>query len=176
MVRGGLTLYAKWATVYSVTYNLNGGTGGSAPADSNTYTIGQNVTAAALPAGITPPGGRRFAGWNTRSNGKGTTVQPGRTIAMVRGGLTLYAKWATVYSVTYNLNGGTGGSAPADSNTYTIGQNVTAAALPAGITPPRGRRFAGWNTRSNGRGTTVQPGRTIAMVRGGLTLYARWRF
>ena len=172
MVSGGLILYAKWTDrTYSVTYRLNGGRG-TAPRDSNTYIAGQRLTVKPS-TGMRAPTGKGFVGWNTRANGRGTTIQPGASIPMPRGGLTLYAKWATTYSVTYNLNGGRG-TAPSDSNTYATGQEVTAASLPAGVTHPTGKRFVGWNTRANGRGITVQAGRTIRMVRGGLILYAKW--
>ena len=157
---------------YSVTYNLNGGRG-SVPVDSNTYAAGQEVTTKPS-TDITAPSGKVFVGWNTQADGNGIDVQAGGTIGMVGGGLTLYAKWADrTYSVTYNLNGG-GGSAPVDSNTYVIGQRVTTKPS-TGITAPRGRVFAGWNTRASGKGATIQAGRTIRMVRGGLTLYAKWK-
>ena len=170
-----LILYAKWTDrTYSVTYNLNGGRG-TAPSDSNTYRVNQDVTAASLPAGVTPPTDKRFGGWNTQADGGGTDVQAGGTIRMVSGGLTLYAKWIDrTYSVTYNLNGGRG-TAPSDSNTYRVNQDVTAAAsLPAGVRPPTDKRFDGWNTQADGGGTDVAAGGTISMISGGLTLYAKW--
>ncbi|WP_230204540.1 InlB B-repeat-containing protein, partial [Olavius algarvensis spirochete endosymbiont] len=69
---GGLILYAKWVDItYSVTYNLNGGTGATAPTDADTYTVGQDVTAAAAPAGLAAPADKRFDGWNTRADGSG---------------------------------------------------------------------------------------------------------
>ncbi|VDA99272.1 hypothetical protein S1OALGB6SA_335, partial [Olavius algarvensis spirochete endosymbiont] len=65
------------------------------------------------------------------------------TIAMPSGGgLILYAKWVDrTYTVTYNLNGGTGATAPTDDNTYTSGASVRAAAAPAGLTAPADKRF-----------------------------------
>ena len=173
MQSAGITLYAKWADgTYSVTYNLNGG-GGSAPVDSNIYATGQEVTTKPS-TGITDPRGKTFVGWNTQADGNGIDVRAGGTITMQSAGITLYAKWTDgTYSVTYNLNGG-GGSAPVDSNTYVIGQRVTTKPS-TGITAPRGRVFAGWNTRASGKGATIQAGRTIRMVRGGLTLYAKWK-
>jgi len=174
MISGGLTLYAKWIDrTYSVTYNLNGGRG-TAPSDSNTYRVNQDVTAA-QPAGVRPPADKRFGGWNTQADGGGTDVAAGGTIRMISGGLTLYAKWIDrTYSVTYNLNGGRG-TAPSDSNTYRVNQDVTAAALPAGVTGPAGRTtFGGWNTQADGGGTDVAAGGITRMVSGGLTLYAKW--
>jgi len=79
----------------------------------------------------------------------------------------------TRYSVTYDANGGSG-TVPTDSNTYTVGQIVTAKTM-GGLTPPPGTTSAGWSTQVIG-GTNVPAGGTIAMPSGGLTLYARWRF
>jgi len=56
-------------TRYSVTYHGVGG-GGTVPTDANTYTVGQTVTAAAAPAGLTAPADKAFAGWNTQGRWK----------------------------------------------------------------------------------------------------------
>ena len=173
MPRGGLSLYAKWARAYSVTYHLNGGRGGAAPEDGNSYLVGATLSVKALPPGIRAPAGKIFVGWNTRANGRGRTYQPGTSVRMPGGGLRLYAKW--VYSVTYHLNGGRGGAAPEDGNSYLAGATLSVKALPPGISAPAGKSFAGWNTRANGSGHTYQPGRRIIMLRGGLMLYAKWR-
>ena len=173
MISGGLTLYAKWVSTYTVTYHANGGSG-TVPTDTNTYTSGASVTAAAEPVGLTHPAGKRFVGWNTRADGSGTDVAAGTgTIAMPSGGLTLYVQWVITYTVTYNLNGGTG-TAPTDGNRYVSGEEVRAKAAPAGLTTPADKTFDGWNTRADGSGTDAAAGGTIAMISGGLTLYAKW--
>ena len=176
MPNGDLTLYAKWVdSTYSVAYDLNGGSGATVPTDSGAYAAGQDVTAAAKPEGLTHPAGKSFDGWNTQADGSGTDVAAGGTISMPSGGLTLYAQWVVKYSVTYDLNGGSGATVPTDSVVYAAGQDVTAAAKPVGLAAPSaGKSFAGWNTRSNGKGDDVAPGGTISMSKGGLTLYAKW--
>ncbi|VDA99773.1 hypothetical protein S1OALGB6SA_846, partial [Olavius algarvensis spirochete endosymbiont] len=45
---------------------------------------------------------------------------------------------AKTYSVTYDLNGGSG-TVPTDTDTYTSGQSVTAKAAPTGLVPPTGK-------------------------------------
>ena len=161
-------------TPYTVTYNLNGGTG-TVPTDANTYTVGQDVTAAAAPTGLSPPAvDKKFAGWNTKADGSGTDAAVGGTIAMPSEDMTLYAKWVDAYTVTYNLNGGTGATAPTDSDRYASGDSVTAAAAPAGLTAPADKRFAGWNTENDGSGTDAAAGGTITMPSEDMTLYAKW--
>ena len=85
-------------SVYGVTYNKNTTIGSGTvtmspmPSDASTYVVGENVTAAAKPATCTNSG-YTFKGWNTEPDGTGTHVDAGGTIAMVEGGLTLYAEW-----------------------------------------------------------------------------------
>ena len=175
MISGGLTLYAKWVTSYTVAYNLNGGTGATAPTDGDRYAADEDVTAAAAPTGLSPPAvDKKFAGWNTKADGSGTDAAVGGTIAMPSEDMTLYAKWVDAYTVTYNLNGGTGATAPTDSDRYASGDSVTAAAAPAGLTAPADKRFAGWNTENDGSGTDAAAGGTITMPSEDMTLYAKW--
>ncbi|VDA99529.1 hypothetical protein S1OALGB6SA_598, partial [Olavius algarvensis spirochete endosymbiont] len=76
-------------------------------------------------------------------------VAAGGTISMPSGGLTLYAQWVVKYSVTYDLNGGSGATVPTDSVVYAAGQDVTAAVKPGGLTHPAGKSFDGWNTQAD---------------------------
>jgi len=102
--------------------------------------------------------------------------------ALIIGGCDIKKKISDVPSlvpkegrVLYHLNDGRG-TAPSDSNTYAVNQEVTAAALPADVTAPSsGGAFAGWNTQNNGGGTHVVAGGTIRMVKEGLILYAIWK-
>lgn len=85
-------------SVYGVTYNKNTTIGSGTvtmspmPSDASTYVVGENVTAAAKPTTCTNSG-YTFNGWNTEPDGTGTHVDAGGTIAMVEGGLILYAEW-----------------------------------------------------------------------------------
>lgn len=85
-------------SVYSVTYNKNTTIGSGTvtmspmPSDASTYVVGENVTAAAKPTTCTNAG-YSFNGWNTEPDGTGIHVDAEGTIAMVEGGLTLYAEW-----------------------------------------------------------------------------------
>lgn len=69
---------------YTVTYNVNGGTGTVAPA---TVTAGQSVT---LPdgTGITPPSTKTFSGWATTNDAVSANVTSPYTPT---GDVTLYA-------------------------------------------------------------------------------------
>ena len=157
---------------YSVTYNGNGTTGGTAPVDPNSpYVSGSTVTV--LGAGTLVKSGFTFAGWNTAANGSGTSYAAGATFA-IGAATTLYAQWTALptYSVTYNGNGTTGGTAPVDPNSpYVSGSTVTV--LGAGTLVNTGYTFAGWNTAANGSGTSYAAGATFA-IGAATTLYAQW--
>lgn len=156
----------------TVTYNGNGNSGGTAPVDSNSYLQGATVTAAGQ--GTLVRTGYTFAGWNTAANGTGTNYAAGSTFTMGAANVTLYAKWTALptYTVTYNGNGNTGGTAPVDSNSYVQGATVTAAGQ--GTLVKTGYTFVGWNTAANGSGTSYAAGTTFTMGGTNVTLYAKW--
>ncbi len=97
-----ITLYAKWRQIDDVvvTYDANGASEGTAPAASDGFDPDEtNITIA--DSGTLRKTGMTFIGWNTKADGSGTTYQPG---SVYKGSvsLTLYAQWATGYSITYH--------------------------------------------------------------------------
>jgi uncharacterized protein (TIGR02145 family)/uncharacterized repeat protein (TIGR02543 family) len=158
----GVTLYAQWtANTYTITYNANNGTG--APGNQ-TKTHDITLT---LSSTVPTRTGYVFAGWNTSSNGSGTSYASGASYT-ANAGVTLYAQWtANTYTVTYNANNGTG--APANqTKTHDVALTLSAA-VPART----GYAFAGWNTSSNGSGTSYVSGASYT-ANAGVTLYAQW--
>ena len=162
------------ATVYTVSYNGNSNTGGSAPVDSSSpYASGATVTV--MGAGTMGRPGYVFVGWNTAANGGGISYSPGNTFT-IGASTTLYAQWSpsgATYTVTYDGNGSIGGAAPVDaSSPYAVGSTVTVSDNTGGLTNP-GYNFAGWNTAANGSGTSYTPGNTF-IIGANTTLYAKW--
>ena len=155
-----LNLYAKWTPqVYVITYNANNASGSPSRA-TDSFTFG--TTAISLPdkTGMTYAG-YTFGGWSESANGAAVVnpYSPTQT-------RTLYALWTGVqYSVSYNVNGGTGSVADA---TYTTG--TTGITLNNGSTLSRtGYTFGGWK---NLAGTTVSGSAYVATDN--VTLYAIW--
>ncbi|MDR0700012.1 MAG: InlB B-repeat-containing protein [Tannerella sp.] len=130
--------WAKWeAIAYTVTYNLNGGTGD----ETGTYTIESNTLTLPVPART----GYTFRGWydNSAFTGEAVTEIP----AGSTGNKEFWAKWeAIAYAITYNLNGGTGD----ETGTYTI---ETAVTLP--VPAKDDYDFAGWYENEELSGTPV---------------------
>jgi uncharacterized repeat protein (TIGR02543 family) len=78
----------------------------------------------------------------------------------------------TPNTVTYDGNGSTGGTVPADSSSpYASGATVTV--LGVGSLMKTGYAFAGWNTQALGGGTAYSAGNTF-VIAANTTLYAQW--
>lgn len=154
----------------TVTYDGNGNTGGSVPVDPNSpYQMDDTVTVLGNTGSLVRDG-YTFSNWNTAANGSGTTYAAADTFTITND-VTLYAQWAPVtYTVSYNGNGNTGGSAPADQ---TKSHDVGLTLAEAGTLVKTGYSFAGWNTSSDGLGVSYAAGDTYS-VNAGVTLYAQW--
>ncbi len=85
-------------TYYTVTYSGNGNTGGYVPIDTINYVQGHVVTVLGNTGNLVKTG-YSFAGWNTQSDGSGTTYTQGQTFTMSSANVTLYAKWIRVVPV-----------------------------------------------------------------------------
>ncbi|HMD69343.1 MAG TPA: InlB B-repeat-containing protein [Chitinivibrionales bacterium] len=176
MGTANVSLYAVWTQnpTYTVTYNGNGNTAGTVPADANSYQQGASVTVQGN-AGNLARAGYTFAGWNTAADGSGTSYAGAATFNIGASNVTLYAVWTQnpTYTVVYTGNGSTGGTAPTDANAYQQGAVVNVKGN-AGSLVRAGYTFAGWNTASDGGGTSYAGGATLTMGNANVTLYAVW--
>ena len=157
-----VTLYAQWTiNTYTVTFNVNGGTG------TMTAQTGNYNTAAALTTNTFTRTGYTFAGWNTVAGGSGASYANGANYTFTAN-VTLYAQWTiNTYTVTFNVNGGTG------TMTAQTGNYNTAAALTTNTFTRTGYTFAGWNTVAGGSGASYANGANYTFT-ANVTLYAQW--
>ena len=151
-------------TQYTVTYDANGGTGTVDPA---TVDAGASVNLSDG-TGLTAPTGKEFAGWATTSTATTSDVASPYTPTA---DITIYAVWAdetvTQYTVTYDVNGGTGTVAPA---TVDAGDSVNLDDG-TGLTAPTGKQFAGWATTDT---ATVADVASPYTPTADITIYAVW--
>jgi uncharacterized repeat protein (TIGR02543 family) len=161
-VTGDVTLYAQWtAKEYNLTFNTQGGT-----VSPTSKTVTYEAAVGTLPSPTRP--GYTFGEWYTEVNGSGTLYTSSTTYS-VAGNTTVYAKWnGNPYKLGFNSQGG--------SNT---GSDITVIfGTPVGTLSDPGTRtyytFIGWNTESNGSGTTYTATTNYAIV-GNATLYAIWQ-
>ena len=172
MPASNTTLYAVWTiNGYTVSYDGNGANTGSVPTE-DTYNYNATATVSSNSGSLVKTG-YTFAGWNTASNGSGTSYDGGSTFAMPEGDMTLYAVWTiNNYTVSYDGNGAISGSVPS-ADTYNY--NATAIARSnSGSLARTGYTFERWNTQSDGNGTSYAEGETFTMPTGNVTLYAVW--
>jgi len=152
-------------TTYTITYNANGATGGTAPSPQ-TKPHGVDLPLAAAADLVRT--GYILLSWNTAADGSGTNYDASGTYTM-NADVTLYAIWTTSsYTVSYDANGGEGTIAEV---TKTHDEDLT---LSDGSGFSRTDYiFSGWNTSADGSGTSYAPGATYT-VNEDVTLFALW--
>lgn len=155
-----ITFWAQWiANTYTVSFNNNGGTG--SPADQ---TKVHDVT---LTLSSTQPTRTNFTfnGWNTSADGTGTSYSAGGSYT-TNAAVTLYAQWTAIqYTVTWNANGGTGGT----TTTQNAGTAHTAPTVSR-----TGYTFSTWrNPETGGDPILVGAGGSYTPT-ANITFYAIW--
>jgi len=154
LVKGAMRLYAKWTVnTYTVSFNSNGGSTVAA----RTIAYDDKVVPPTNPS----KAGHTFAGWYANS---GLTAAWNFDTSVVKGDMTLYAKWtANTYTVSFQSNGGSAVAA----QTIAYNDKVVLPANPS----KAGHTFAGWHTNS---GLTTVWNFGTGLVKGDMTLYAKW--
>ena len=153
-------LSVTYPTKYTVTYNGNGNTSGSAPAAVD-YANGATVTVAGNTGSLAKTG-YDFGGWNTKADGTGTNYTAGSGTFTISANTTLYAKW-TIKSYTVTKGTITGGSATVPSS-VNHGADVTLT----GLTPDANHKLPYTITVTGNYGSIE--GATIKNVTGAITV------
>ena len=153
---------------YTVTYDANGATSGSAPTDATKYSSGASVTVKANSDNLAKTG-YTFAGWNTKADGTGTTYTAGTGTFTISANTTLYAKWtANTYTVKWIVDGKT-------ARTDTGVAYNTSKTAPAVSPIPCGDVIAGWTDAENyvhGTSTLYSGATPLIQITGNKTFYA----
>ena len=143
---------------------------GSSSTSTQTGTIGSSITLNPNPFTVT---GYKFREWNTKSDGSGDSYANQATFTLTKN-TSLYAQWDPIqYNVRYHSNGGSGSMNDSVANydqTIYLRRNTLTR---------EGYTFTGWNTKSDGTGTTYtdeQAVSNLTTVDGYVViLYAQWR-
>jgi uncharacterized repeat protein (TIGR02543 family) len=176
MLPNNIVLYAQWVPVgkYSLTYNSNGATGGTVPTETESlieggkFTVKANTGALLLPLNV-------FDGWNTKADGTGTKYSPGATLVVEKENITLYAQWKALptFTITFNGNSPTAGTAPIDTKKYLEGE-IANIPQNTGMLVKTGFTFVGWNTKADGSGVSYPSGGAFKIGTSNLVLFAQW--
>jgi hypothetical protein len=146
VITSATTLTATWLPYYSVSYNLNGGSGGNG---YQTLVLqGQTVSA---PTSNPTRTGADFAGWS-----------PSFPYTNAQGPLTFTATWnVTVY---WNYNSGSG--SPSQTGPFALGGTVTTP-----YASRSGYDFMSWD----GNGQSLGQSATTAAINSNTTFIAQWQ-
>ena len=172
---GNTEISVEWnANKYSVKFDANGGEGEMANQDF-TY----DAAAQALTANTFTRTGYTFAGWNTQADGQGTSYTDKQSVRNLttenNGVVTLYAQWTpNTYTVKFDKNDGAAtGTMQDQSFTYDKAQQLTANAF-----VKTNWKFAGWNTKADGSGTSYIDQQSVSNLtatnNGVVNLFAQW--
>ena len=93
------TVDTFYPVTYTISYNANGATSGSTPANSS-FTTGGSATAVSSNSGSLARTGYTFAGWNTAANGSGVSYAAGNSSYSSGANVTLYAMWTLIPTTT----------------------------------------------------------------------------
>ena len=155
------TLYPEWIPIrYSFSFSPNGGNG-TVPDTLSPLTV---VSGASIPDVGVKRTGYDATMWNTSSDGTGMDIRPG-TLAInetiidgcfgVGETSVLYPKWIErTYTIIFNTED-TYGTTPDPLNNLTIGSTIV---LPEGSFSRTGYDMAGWNTRNDSAGLSLDVG------------------
>mgnify|MGYP005903013511 CR=1 FL=1 len=167
-------LYACWEiNAYSIRFDGNGADAGSMENQSMIYS-----TAAELQANAYTRTGYQFAGWNTETDGSGTSYTDRQRVINLIGGhqsvITLYARWTPVSTtIHFDGNGADSGKMGDVLMYYENARN-----LPENKYGKIGYYFTGWNTKPDGSGTVYCDGDLYLNLnpddKAEITLYAQW--
>ncbi len=160
-----ITLYAQWSLhVYSISYDLDGGSYPEDRSNPNDYTIETETFTLNNPERV----GYEFLGWMTSGNEK-----PNKNVSIPKGTtgeLSFTAEWRPLnsYSISYDVNGGEGSIEIARKSE---GESVEITS-DSGISR-KGYEFVCWNTEPDGTGKDYNPGYSYEED-ADLQLYAKW--
>ena len=147
-----LDLYAQWVKIYTVSFNLNGGT--SEPLDDRIIDAGQQVAAPTAPTRSETVDDKtvdyKFLGWATKEESdkaaqKGERARLYDFSTPVKDDVTLVAQWekSKKWTITFDVNGGDT-PAPADQQIFD-GDHIVKPTDPT----REGYIFQGWTTVKN---------------------------
>jgi uncharacterized repeat protein (TIGR02543 family) len=165
---GDITLTAQWTVAGGIAYTIehyDAVSGRVLATDSLFGTLGSLVTAnvKAIPGYV-------FDASDSRNVLSGTVSSGGSLVLKVY--YTPNADVGSWYTLTYNGNGNTGGSAPVDnSSPYYEGSRVTV--LGQGNMVKAGYVFLGWASSSSASSATFTAGSTFT-INNNMVLYAVW--
>ena len=158
------TLYAIWAPVYTLSYDLNGGYGDIAPRVCEFDTAG----GASCEVEVTNARPIRddyfFLGWADYAEADDDRYQAGELITLT-GSKVLYAVWAPIYTLRFDANGGLANSEVLSCHSTTTASAPCDIMIPNTMPIREGYDFLGWSENQAATEAQYLPGDTITFGR-----------
>ena len=171
---GDRSYVATWeANPYKVSFDANGGDGGTMADQNFVYDTAQNLTENAFTRT-----GYTFTGWNSKADGTGTPYADKAEVVNLTATrdavVTMYAQWQPItYYVSFNKNGGTGTDMIVQKFVYDTAQPLSENAYTR-----TGYNFKEWTTKADGTGdkfTDKQSVKNLSATQDEVvTIYAQW--
>ncbi len=159
-VTANITLYARWASGFTVTFNTNGG---SSVGSYTNVPYNSTISAPTAPT----KSGFTFVRWYKEST---LTSAWNFSSDRVVQNVTLYAMWAEAQDITVTFDPNNGKDS-AVARTIKSGESITLPSAPP--LPGDGYKFQGWFTAKSG-GDPVGIGGASYTPKATITLYAKW--
>ncbi len=175
-VAENVNIYAMWtANQYTVRFNGNCNDGGSS-IDDAVYTYDQTY---ALPTNTFTKTGSTFAGWSATAGGEKLYNDTDTVSNLAASGMAnLYAVWTNIdYTASFDANGATAGTVPADISFIYNQQIVLPAGTDLALVSAENavsKSFLGWYTEIGGVVTEYAVGDTFTGNASSVTFHARW--
>ena len=152
------------ASSYIVTFDPNEGQGvmepQQVPVDKKTGLVGNTFTRE----------GYDFIGWNTQTDGNGTSYEDKATVTFTSD-ITLFAQWKQrTHKITFIPNANNVKNKMAEQEVV----EGTDTEIAKNEFKRNGYTFVGWNTQSDGKGT-VYADKALVNLKKDLKLYAQWK-
>lgn len=143
------TVYAVYAKIpYSITYECGDGASGTAPTDTNTYTVGQTDVSISATYGTCAKTGSTPSSWTCKkTSDNGIVGQTNNTITMPASNVKCTANYSDVpHTVTYDCGEGSGTVTAAHGNgaEYNYQATVTVLTDQSDCAAPTGKHFSEW--------------------------------
>jgi len=155
-----VTMEATEKTKFTVSYDKNGATSGSAPAAHTNVDKNSTVTIKGNTGSMVKTG-HTFSGWNVKADGSGTNYAAGSTSASITSDVVLYAKWvanehklavATADNVTIQATP-SGSSAITEGNDADVAYGTSVTLEYSSVTAPH--KWKSWKITKTSDGTDV---------------------
>jgi hypothetical protein len=163
-----VVLNAIWQKLYTISYDGNGNTGGTTPVSVEGVT-NEQITIAG--SGTLQKAGYLLVGWSINQNATNGQYSSGSMFVIGTSNVTLYAVWSELFTITFNGNGNTSGTAP-QSIQGISGENIMVSG--AGNLNKTAYNFCGWNTKSDATGIAYFNNDQIVIENNDIILYAIW--